>query len=116
MDIFNKKKIAKLERQLSLKESECTSLKSDLAFLERENDKLKARLGENPKVATCVQSSKPTFTTNPKVDNRPLPKRSTSLNMPQARTKTEGGSVTVAVAAGVLASTAFNDNSDCSSD
>tara|TARA_B110000046_G_scaffold185228_1_gene226106 strand:+ start:1423 stop:1761 length:339 start_codon:yes stop_codon:yes gene_type:complete len=112
LDIFNKKKIAKLERQLSLKERECTSLKSDLALLERENDKLKARLGENPKVVTCVKSSEPTFITDSKTHSRPLSNKSTSWSRPQ----TEGSNVVVAVAAGVLASTVLNDDSDCSSD
>lgn len=116
MDIFNKNKIAKLERQLSLKERECTSLKSDLALLERENDKLKARLGENRKVAICIKSSEPTFITDSKTHSRSLSNKSTSSSRPQARTKTEGSSVAVAVAAGVLASTALNDDSECLSD
>ncbi|WP_024597484.1 hypothetical protein [Pseudoalteromonas sp. AC163] len=110
MDIFNIKKIAKLERQLSLKEAQCSSLKSDLAFLERENDKLKARLGENPKVATRVKSSEPTFITGSKTPSRPLSNTSTSSN----RLQTEGSSV--AVAAGVLANAVLNDHSDFSSD
>ncbi|PKG68666.1 hypothetical protein [Pseudoalteromonas sp. GutCa3] len=61
MDIFNKKKMAKLERQLSLKEAECSSLKSDLAFLERENDELKTKLGTNVKVVAFVKSSEPSL-------------------------------------------------------
>lgn len=87
MDIFNKKKIAKLERQLSLKEAECSSLKSDLAFLERENDELKTRLGTNVKVVASVKSSEPSLIKDAKSI------RSSSVNTADKQTQTCNQSV-----------------------
>ena len=64
MDIFNKNKIAELEHQLLLKVKECDSLKSDLRFLERENDNLKTKLGVNSKVVAIVKSNAPCIKNN----------------------------------------------------
>ncbi|WP_064663893.1 hypothetical protein [Pseudoalteromonas sp. MQS005] len=61
MDLFNNKKLAKLKKELSLKEKECKSLKSDLEILERENHHLKSLLGKNTKVIGSVKSSAPSF-------------------------------------------------------
>ncbi|MBB1333950.1 hypothetical protein [Pseudoalteromonas sp. SR41-6] len=87
MDIFNKKKMAKLERQLSLKEAECSSLKSDLAFLERENDELKTKLGTNVKVVASVKSSEPTLIKDAKSI------RSSSVNSVDRQTQTSNQTV-----------------------
>lgn len=87
MDIFNKKKMAKLERQLSLKEAECSSLRSDLAFLERENDELKTKLGTNVKVVASVKSSEPSFIKDAKSI------RSSSVNSVDRQTQTSNQTV-----------------------
>lgn len=87
MDIFNNKKIAKLERQLLLKEAECSSLKSDLAFLERENDELKTKLGTNVKVVASVKS----FETSLIKDAKSI--RSSSVNSADKQAQTCNQSV-----------------------
>lgn len=93
MDFFNKKKLAKLERQLSLKEAECTSLKSDLEFLERENHELKTRLGENSKVVASVKSSKPSFISIKRAPVNSTDKQSQTSNQTNSQDLILGGAM-----------------------
>lgn len=60
MDIFGKKRISELEKQLELKSSEIDSLKSDVRALERENYELKAKYEPN-KGLHIVKSASNTF-------------------------------------------------------
>jgi hypothetical protein len=105
LDIFNKNLIAKLERQLSLKERECISLKSDLEFLERENDELKSRLGENFKVVAAVKSSEPYFIKDAKNVNSA--DRPTQIINRASETKASDLIFTAAIG-GIVNSTLFN--------
>ncbi len=109
MDFFNKKKLAKLERQLSLKEVECSSLKSDLEFLERENHELKNRLGENSKVVASVKSSKPSFISIKRAPVNSADKQSQTSNQ---AVKGNGHDLILGGAMGGLVSSALSNGVD----
>lgn len=126
MDIFGKRRIDELEKQLELAIAEISSLKSDLRELERENYELKSKY-EPSKGPAIVKSADPSFMRpDDRINAKKLSSSSISQESPQitGQSSSSDGFVTGAVIGAAVAFTLSDDSgceagsvpSDCSSE